>query len=108
MAHRQRHEREQLLDERLHHRARERLAYDNAAERVAHEATTRTQTNAVNMSSDLVQIVTNDFKTVLRGENHWLLFAPIPVVIHEATRPVTPRFVASMPFKVSRIGGITL
>ena len=29
---------------------------------------------------DLVQIVTNDFKTELREENHWLLFAPIPVV----------------------------
>ena len=28
---------------------------------------------------DLVQIVTNDFKTELREENHWLLFAPIPV-----------------------------
>ena len=27
----------------------------------------------------LVQIVTNDFKTELREENHWLLFAPIPV-----------------------------
>ena len=30
---------------------------------------------------DLAQIVTNDFKTELREENHWLLFAPIPVVI---------------------------
>ena len=29
---------------------------------------------------DLVQIVTNDFKTEPREENHWLLFAPIPVV----------------------------
>ena len=28
---------------------------------------------------DLVQIVTNDFKTELREENDWLLFAPIPV-----------------------------
>ena len=28
---------------------------------------------------DSVQIVTNDFKTELRVENHWLLFAPIPV-----------------------------
>ena len=29
---------------------------------------------------DLVQIVTKDFKTELREENHWLLFALIPVV----------------------------
>ena len=28
---------------------------------------------------DLVQIVTNDFKTELREENHWLLIAPVPV-----------------------------
>ena len=28
---------------------------------------------------DFVQIVTNDFKTELQQENHWLLFAPIPV-----------------------------
>ena len=28
-----------------------------------------------------MQIVTNDFKTELREENHWLLFAPIPVLI---------------------------
>ena len=27
----------------------------------------------------IVQIVTNDFKTELREENHWLLFVPIPV-----------------------------
>ena len=30
---------------------------------------------------DLVQIVTNDFKTELQEENHWLLYAPIPVVL---------------------------
>ena len=28
---------------------------------------------------DLVQIITNDFKTELREENHWLLFALTPV-----------------------------
>ena len=27
-----------------------------------------------------MQIVTNDFKTELREGNHWLLFAPIPVI----------------------------
>ena len=31
---------------------------------------------------DLVQLVTNEFKTELREENHWLLFAPIPVACH--------------------------
>ena len=33
---------------------------------------------------DLVQIVTSDFKSELRKENHWLLFAPIPVLIKQS------------------------
>ena len=35
---------------------------------------------------DLVQMVTNDFKTGLREENLWLLFAPTPV--HHITASV--------------------
>ena len=42
----------------------------------------QTRTFLIRLSplQDLVQIVTNGFKTELREDNHWLLFAPIPVV----------------------------
>ena len=44
---------------------------------------------------DLVQIVTNDFKTELRDENHWLLFAPFPVYARQI-RVRYPKFISSL------------
>ena len=50
---------------------------------------------------DLVQIVTNDFKTGLREENLWLLFAPFPVDLEQRVSFRMVKFPASKLLVVS-------
>ena len=42
------------------------------------------------LSQDFLRTVTNDFKTELREEHHWLLLAPIPVVIDDGEDSESP------------------